>query len=80
MAWLQLELELDDKRVAIPWDGVSPRMLTKSYKLFSVDAHGASRLIRDAPLQWTLFLQGSPYDEGSQDREGDPGTCVRVEG
>ena len=55
----QLELELEDARVNIPWGGQSPRALTKCGKLFSLKALGASRSILDAN-QYTLFLKGNP--------------------
>ncbi len=38
----QLELELDDVRqvrVKVPWDGRSPRVLTKAFEKFSLGAH-----------------------------------------
>ena len=56
----QLELELDDVRVRIPWDGVSPRMLTKCGKLFSLKAAPARGSIGNAPDQLTMFLKGTP--------------------
>jgi len=63
----QLEMDLEDVRVCIPWDGQSPRMLTTGYKLrrFS-EAARRKRLRAEAlevrsPLQWTLFLEGNPY-------------------
>jgi len=60
----QLELELNDERRAIPyipWGGRSPRSLTRSVKLFSFGAPPTGGLIRDCPLQLTLFLKGSPH-------------------
>ncbi len=55
----QLELELNDVRVRIPWGGRSPRSLTECGKLF---------MLRAAPTggatdtnQFTLFLKGTPH-------------------
>ncbi len=57
----QLELELEDARLEIPWGGRSPRSLTKCGKLFILSELPARGSIRDDPKQLTLFLQGSPY-------------------
>ena len=58
----QLQLELGDARVAVPWDGTSPRALTRCAKLFSLKAPPARVLRADAdPAQLTLFLKGNPY-------------------
>ena len=55
---MQLELELNDARLEIPWGGRSPRSLTKCGKLFILGELPAGGLIRNAPHQYTLFLQG----------------------
>jgi len=54
----QLVLEL-----GMPWDGVSPRYLTKYFEVFSFGRSGASRSIQDAPavVQLELFPEGTPY-------------------
>jgi len=36
----QLELELEDVRVRIPWEGVSPRALTKGASLLYLNREG----------------------------------------
>ena len=66
----QLEHELGDVRKVIPWKGVSPRVLTKSFELFSFTAEGMGRLDLDAtpvgdeeeswsdPDQLFLFISG----------------------
>ena len=41
----QCELQLGDKRRVIPWDGVSPRLLTRCGKLFSLRAPPPGGLI-----------------------------------
>ena len=56
----QLELELDDARLMIPWGGRSPRTLTKCGKLFMLRAAPTGGAIVDAN-QLTLFLQGNPH-------------------
>ncbi len=56
----QLELELDDARVRIPWGGRSPRDLTKCGKLFILEELPTGGLNLDAS-QFTLFLKGNPY-------------------
>ena len=53
----QLELELNDARLSIPWDGRSPRSLTKCGKLFILAESPTGGLIQDDPNQYTLFLQ-----------------------
>jgi len=60
----QLVLLLEDRRQAVPWEGDSPRTLTRGY-LLGVDksrkfGEGASRIGRSDPRQLTLFLKGSP--------------------
>ena len=57
----QLELELDDARLRIPWDGRSPRSLTKCGKLFSLKACPTGGLIEDAKDQFTIFLKGNHH-------------------
>ena len=58
----QLQLELDDVRVEIPWGGVSPRTLTRCGKLFTLEGPPTGGLHVDAdPAQLTIFLQGNPY-------------------
>ena len=59
----QLELELDDVRLRIPWGGRSPRSLTECGKLFIHTELPAGGLIQDALDQYTLFLQGGRYGE-----------------
>ena len=56
----QSELELDDARLRIPWDGRSPRSLIKCGKLFILKELPTGGPIRSDPLQYTLFLKGSP--------------------
>ena len=57
----QLELELDDARLRIPWGGRSPRSLTKCGKLFSLQALPTGGLNRGDALQWQMFLKGTHY-------------------
>ncbi len=63
----QCELALADKRLVIPWDGRSPRSLTRVWKTLSLGApptgglHVAPKttgLIR-SPDQFLLLLSGS---------------------
>ncbi len=49
-ATAQRELELGDLRVVVPWQGQSPRVLTRSYLAFSFTAEGMGRLDQDASL------------------------------
>ncbi len=53
----QFVMTLDDVRSKTPWDGASPRSLTKCAKLFSLGAGGASRSNLDDPDQLCLYLQ-----------------------
>ena len=54
----QLKLEL-----GMPWDGRSPRYLTKAAELFSLASEGTGRSIPDVPLvvQLELFPEGTSY-------------------
>ncbi len=65
----QLELELDDVRRAVPWDGRSPRELTRVWKTFSLGAPptgGLHAALKSAhyvegwadPAQLLLFVRG----------------------
>ena len=54
----QLELALDDRRVSIPWNGISPRLLTKCGKLFSLKAFPTGGLHVVDPAQFTCLLKG----------------------
>ena len=55
---VQLELELDDARLIIPWGGRSPRTLTRLWISRIVAEPPTGGLIRTGPDQLTLFLQG----------------------
>ena len=57
----QLELELNDARLEIPWDGRSPRSLTKCGKLFIRKESPTGGLIWKDLNQITLFLQGGNH-------------------
>ena len=57
----QLELELKDARLRIPWGGRSPRSLTRCGKLFILAEIPAGGLIQVDPQQFTTFLKGNPY-------------------
>ena len=52
----QLELDLEDARLRIPWGGRSPRSLTECGKLFILAESPTGGLIRMDPNQFTLFL------------------------
>ena len=54
----QLKLDL-----GMPWDGRSPRYLTKAAELFSFTSEGTGRSIPDVPLvvQLELFPEGTSY-------------------
>jgi len=53
----QLKLEL-----GMPWDGVSPRLLTKGRLLFSLASEGTGRARQDADsAQLELFPEGTHY-------------------
>jgi len=54
----QLELELDDTRVVIPWGGISPRLLTRGAKVVILVEPPAGGPHRDVD-QFTLFMKGS---------------------
>ena len=56
----QLELDLGDARLRIPWEGRSLRELTKCGKLFILGELPAGGLIRVDPSQFTIFLKGNP--------------------
>ena len=58
----QLELELSDARLMIPWGGRSPRTLIECGKLFIHRESPAGGPIRHDPNQYTLFFQvGGSY-------------------
>ena len=57
---VQLELELDDARLRIPWGGRSPRTLTKMWKSRILAEFPTGGPIRDALEQLLIFLKGSP--------------------
>ncbi len=54
----QLELELGDARLRIPWGGRSPRSLTECGKLFILWEPPPGGLERGDPQQFTIFLKG----------------------
>ena len=56
----QLELELGDAHLEIPWGGRSPRSLTKCGKLFILSESPAGGLLEVDCDQFTIFLKGSP--------------------
>ena len=48
--------------VAVPWDGRSPRSLTKAYERFSLASEGTGRVNPDAPgEQLEMFPEGTLY-------------------
>jgi len=52
----QLVLSLDDvrlQRVVVPWDGRSPRVLTKAYARYILKAQGGGREVD--PRQFEMF-------------------------
>ena len=56
----QYELDLEDVRVRIPWDGRAPRTLTRVWKsliLAELSPEGAAPA---DPIQFVIFLKGSP--------------------
>ena len=57
----QLVLELED-RVA-PWEGRSPRLLTRAFSRFSLASEGTGRsnLELSRVVQLDLFPEGTPY-------------------
>ena len=57
----QLELELDDARLRIPWGGRSPRSLTECGKLFIHSKLPTGGLNRGDPLQWQICLKGNHH-------------------
>ncbi len=54
----QLELKLDDVRGKLPWDGRSPRSLTRGANLVILGELPTGGPILDADC--TTFLKGSP--------------------
>ncbi len=53
----QLRLDL-----GMPWDGKSPRFLTRGFEIFSLASEGTGRLNLDAPaVQLELFPEGTSY-------------------
>ncbi len=64
----QYELQLDDKRQCIPWQGRSPRVLTKMWKTISFEALPPGGLVEfpnarinelaRSPGQLLLFIGG----------------------
>ena len=59
----QLVLEL-----GMPWDGISPRYLTRAPRRLSLASDGASRPIQDAlGLQLELFPEGTSFSAVSRE-------------
>jgi len=56
----QLELELNDARLRIPWGGHSPRTLTKMWKTRILSEPPTGGPVQGDPLQFTAFLKGNP--------------------
>jgi len=49
-------------KLKMPWEGVSPRYLTKGHSALSLASDGAPRPIRNANgLQLELFPEGTSY-------------------
>ena len=62
----QLELELDDVRLKIPWDGRSPRGLTRgAMALFLSSAAEKSVSAFVDPEQGDLFKKAAPRSRGA---------------
>ncbi len=57
----QLELELGDERVRIPWGGQSPRGLTKAAKRFILVESPTGGLYEDDRVQMKIFLKGNHH-------------------
>ena len=57
----QLELQLDDARLRIPWDGRSPRTLTRCGKLFILAEPPPGGLELEDPNQYQALVKGAPY-------------------
>ena len=55
----QLELDLVDARLRIPWGGRSPRSLTRCGKLLILTELPTRGSIEDDPLQLKMFLEGT---------------------
>jgi len=57
----QLELELNDARLRIPWGGRSLRSLTKCGKLFILEELPTGGQVEDDPQQLLILLKGGPH-------------------
>ena len=57
---VQLELELGDQRVTIPWEGLNLRELCKCGKLRRFAKAARRDEIYTDAAQFTMFLQGTP--------------------
>jgi len=57
----QLELQLDDARLRIPWGGRSPRSLTECGKLFILEELPTGGLVENDPHQFLILLKGGPH-------------------
>ena len=62
------QLSLDLKDPLAPWNGVSPRYLTKGSQILSLASEGASRSIQDADGDPQLELFPEEKSDGTQDR------------
>jgi len=56
----ELELLLGDVVVRIPWDGVTPRSLTKAWKTRMLEAAPTGGPILNDSIQVEMFLEGTP--------------------
>ena len=64
----QLELQLQDARLRIPWGGLDVRTLTRCAKLFSLGAPLAGGLHGDA-RQYTMFIHIPEESDADHDTE-----------
>ncbi len=64
-AVIQLELALHDKRVQIPWEGRSPRGLTRAFERFNLTPQGAPLYGRSGDCDqydlWPAIDKAAPH-------------------
>ncbi len=60
----QLELDLDDVRVVVPWSGTSPRELTRCYKALFLRRKPQRVIEFITPEQCDLFTKAPPGGYG----------------
>ncbi len=77
----QLVLSLDDvrlKRVVVPWGGRSPRVLTRAWERFSLEAQGGGREVDPRQVEMFARFGRAPVQTKSRPAYGGAPTLRRL--